>query len=314
MRRPGSSGSIARSRRSSASRSSAWRSSRCSTTAIGDRSSGRRSARSLLVGFQAWLGRETVRLGNSGESVTAHLAAAMVLVGVLVFLTVRAGFPARLPTGREPALHDPRRLHGAGDVHAAAVRVARHRDRLRAGLSGLAADGRAVSPRRHRSDLARTCSTAGSPRSSASSWRRSPWWRGGPNASTARSSASRPGGGTVRPAGRRRRAPGPHPAVGMESDPPPGARRGRVGPGRGLAATSYYTAATDGARAPWTPRGRPTARRAPRRDTIRAYIALTKPRIIELLLVTTVPGDGPRDALGAGRRLGRLGRGSWSGR
>ena len=27
----------------------------------------------LLVGFQAWLGRETVRLGNSGESVTAHL-------------------------------------------------------------------------------------------------------------------------------------------------------------------------------------------------------------------------------------------------
>ena len=30
-----------------------------------------------LVGFQAWLGRETVRLGNSGESVTAHLAAAM---------------------------------------------------------------------------------------------------------------------------------------------------------------------------------------------------------------------------------------------
>jgi heme o synthase len=50
-----------------------------------------------LVGFQAWLGRETVRLGNSGESVTAHLAAAMVLVGLLVFLTVRAGFPARLP-------------------------------------------------------------------------------------------------------------------------------------------------------------------------------------------------------------------------
>jgi protoheme IX farnesyltransferase len=50
-----------------------------------------------LVGFQAWLGRETVRLGNSGESVTAHLAAAMTLVGLLVFLTVRAGYPARLP-------------------------------------------------------------------------------------------------------------------------------------------------------------------------------------------------------------------------
>jgi heme o synthase len=49
-----------------------------------------------LVGFQAWLGRETVRLGNSGESVTAHLAAAMVLVGLLVFLTVRSGLPARI--------------------------------------------------------------------------------------------------------------------------------------------------------------------------------------------------------------------------
>ena len=52
-----------------------------------------------LVGFQAWLGRETVRLGNSGESVTAHLTAALLLVALLVFLTVRAGFPARLPSG-----------------------------------------------------------------------------------------------------------------------------------------------------------------------------------------------------------------------
>jgi protoheme IX farnesyltransferase len=51
----------------------------------------------LLVGYQAWLGRETVRLGNTGESVTAHLAAAMALVGLLVFLLVRASYPARLP-------------------------------------------------------------------------------------------------------------------------------------------------------------------------------------------------------------------------
>jgi len=49
-----------------------------------------------LVGFQAWLGRETVRLGNSGESVMAHLAAAMALIGLLAFLTVRAGYPARI--------------------------------------------------------------------------------------------------------------------------------------------------------------------------------------------------------------------------
>ncbi|HEY7524235.1 MAG TPA: heme o synthase [Candidatus Limnocylindrales bacterium] len=52
-----------------------------------------------LVGFQAWLGRETVRLGNSGESVTAHLAAAMALVGLVVFLTVRSLFPARIGGG-----------------------------------------------------------------------------------------------------------------------------------------------------------------------------------------------------------------------
>ncbi len=50
-----------------------------------------------LVTFQAWLGRETVRLGNSGASVTAHLAAAMAVAGLLTFLLVRAGYPARLP-------------------------------------------------------------------------------------------------------------------------------------------------------------------------------------------------------------------------
>ena len=50
-----------------------------------------------LVGFQAWLGEETVRLGNSGPSVTAHLATALVVVGVLAFLFVRAGYPARMP-------------------------------------------------------------------------------------------------------------------------------------------------------------------------------------------------------------------------
>lgn len=49
-----------------------------------------------LVGFQAYLGRETVRLGNSGESVMAHLAAAMALVGILVYLLVRASYPVRI--------------------------------------------------------------------------------------------------------------------------------------------------------------------------------------------------------------------------
>jgi protoheme IX farnesyltransferase len=49
-----------------------------------------------LVGFQAWLGRETVRLGNSGESVTAHLAAALLLVVLLVYLSVRSAYPLRI--------------------------------------------------------------------------------------------------------------------------------------------------------------------------------------------------------------------------
>jgi protoheme IX farnesyltransferase len=51
-----------------------------------------------LTGFQAWLGRETVRLGNSGESVTAHLAAAMLLLGLLTLIAVRARYPARFPS------------------------------------------------------------------------------------------------------------------------------------------------------------------------------------------------------------------------
>jgi heme o synthase len=51
----------------------------------------------VLVAFQAWLGRETVRLNNSGESVTAHLASAMLLLGLLVFIFVRSRYPATLP-------------------------------------------------------------------------------------------------------------------------------------------------------------------------------------------------------------------------
>jgi heme o synthase len=50
----------------------------------------------LLVGFQAWLGEETVRLGNSGESVTAHLASAMALLGLLVFILARSFYPAHV--------------------------------------------------------------------------------------------------------------------------------------------------------------------------------------------------------------------------
>jgi heme o synthase len=50
----------------------------------------------VLVGFQAYLGRQTVLLGNSGESVTAHLAASQALLGLLVYILVRSVFPARI--------------------------------------------------------------------------------------------------------------------------------------------------------------------------------------------------------------------------
>jgi protoheme IX farnesyltransferase len=50
----------------------------------------------LLVGFQAYLGEETVRLGNSGVSVLAHLATAMLLLGLLTYLLVRVRYPATI--------------------------------------------------------------------------------------------------------------------------------------------------------------------------------------------------------------------------
>jgi protoheme IX farnesyltransferase len=50
----------------------------------------------LLVGFQAYLGKVTVEMNNSAESVTIHLATAMVLLAIFLFLTVRSRYPAQL--------------------------------------------------------------------------------------------------------------------------------------------------------------------------------------------------------------------------
>ncbi len=50
----------------------------------------------VLVGFQAWLGKETVALNNSGQSVTAHMASAMALVALLIFILVRSFYPERI--------------------------------------------------------------------------------------------------------------------------------------------------------------------------------------------------------------------------
>ena len=50
----------------------------------------------VLVLFQAWLGRQTVLEFNSGQSVTAHLATAMAFVGLQVWVLARSGYPERL--------------------------------------------------------------------------------------------------------------------------------------------------------------------------------------------------------------------------
>ncbi len=51
----------------------------------------------LLTGFQAWLGKWTVESGNSDESVTAHLAVSMLILAATVFVFVRSRYPAQLP-------------------------------------------------------------------------------------------------------------------------------------------------------------------------------------------------------------------------
>ena len=66
-----------------------------------------RVTRSLVVGsfaalgmvlFQGYLGKLTVDMNNSAETVTAHLATAMLLLGITLFLSLRARFPAVLPS------------------------------------------------------------------------------------------------------------------------------------------------------------------------------------------------------------------------
>jgi protoheme IX farnesyltransferase len=71
---------------------SAWRSQRHTrSVVIGS------LAALLLVGFQAWLGKWTVETGNSGESVTAHLAVSMLILAATIFVFIRSRYPSSLP-------------------------------------------------------------------------------------------------------------------------------------------------------------------------------------------------------------------------
>jgi protoheme IX farnesyltransferase len=51
----------------------------------------------VLTGFQAYLGKITVDTNNAGETVTAHLASALALLALLTFIAIRARYPAQLP-------------------------------------------------------------------------------------------------------------------------------------------------------------------------------------------------------------------------
>ena len=116
----------------------------------------------LLVGFQAWLGRETVRLNNSGESVTAHMAAAMSLLGLLVYVTVRAFYPARLAfRGGSQRFTLLAVLTAASMFALLLVRVARDGAGRRPRLPGLAADERLAGPARRRHGPARAAAVRG---------------------------------------------------------------------------------------------------------------------------------------------------------
>ncbi len=51
----------------------------------------------VLTVFQAYLGKITVDTNNAGEWVTAHLAAALALLALLTYVAVRARYPVALP-------------------------------------------------------------------------------------------------------------------------------------------------------------------------------------------------------------------------
>ncbi|MFI5261757.1 MAG: heme A synthase, partial [Candidatus Limnocylindrales bacterium] len=53
----------------------------------------------VIALVQAWLGQITVETGNSPASVTAHLATAMLLFGLLITIALRVQYPARLASG-----------------------------------------------------------------------------------------------------------------------------------------------------------------------------------------------------------------------
>ena len=71
-----------------------------------------------LVLFQAWLGRQTVLESNSGQSVTAHLATAMAFVGLQVWVLARSGYDETLAGIRRASGSVVAPIVAAGAVYA----------------------------------------------------------------------------------------------------------------------------------------------------------------------------------------------------
>ena len=245
----------------------------------------------LLVGFQAWLGRETVRLGNSGESVTAHLAAALTLVGVLVYITVRAGYPARI--GGRGASQRFTLLAAFGAVATFAL--------LLFGSHVTATDSALVFP-----DWPLMSGTLIPPLTDATAAHVLHRWVAvvvglvvlGIAVAAWRTEREHPT--IVRLSVAAAVLFAVQVIVGgaqVLTKLAPWTQTLHLALGAviwallaGLVVTSYYTARVSaGAATGFDATGRTEPGQPSRGDTVRAYIALTKPRIIELLLVTTVP-------------------------
>ena len=71
-----------------------------------------------LVLFQAWLGRQTVLESNSGASVTAHLASAMAFVGLQIWMLARSGYAETLAGIRRASGSVVAPIVAAGAIYA----------------------------------------------------------------------------------------------------------------------------------------------------------------------------------------------------
>ncbi len=304
----------------------------------------------VVVVIQAALGAITVAENNAGDTVTAHLATAMILLGILVYVALRSRYPDRLPargasqritllialaaasiyalllfgshvtgTGEADMIFPTWPLFNGAIIPSfqqhPAEEVAQFLHRVVAVIAGIillvAAWAAMRLPRSRRGPVVALLHTAlalfviqifvGAAQILTSM---ADWAVALHDALAAAIWALTLGAAIqsyylARTEERPEPTPRGEPADRGPADRGPGGEGpgGRDEPaGLGQPGLSAFTATDVGAdllaRAPFTPASHPRpVRRAPTglRDRVMAYVALTKPRIIELLLVTTVP-------------------------